>query len=91
MADGAKIIGDRQITFSWAGEHLPQAGELRLSTKKDPDIPISIQRIEWATGLPRKALATVEATLDPSQTYRLIAPSTKEQWMIAPSLFGTVI
>ena len=91
MADSAKIIGDHQITFSWTGEHLPQAGELRLSTKKDPDIPIPIQRIEWAEAGPGKALATVEATLDPSQSYRLTAPSTKEQWMIAPSLLGTVI
>ena len=91
MANSAKIINDHQIEVTLTEPGLPTLQLFRLTTKKDPDIPMKIKKVEALSEKGNVILLTTEEEIQTREGYHLLRTDTGTEWSIAPSLIGTII
>lgn len=91
MTEKAKILNDHQIVVPAQSGSLPNIKTFQLTSKQDPDILIFIKDVQWKNEKGGAVLLTTQSTIDSSQSYQLSRLDTKDQWMLAPSLFGVLI
>lgn len=86
MSDAIHLKNDHQLEVVLP-DGRADATLFQLTTKKDPDIPITIVGME---AVPKKTDAyvlTTQVPLSAHETYRLVRTDTGMQWTLAPSLF----